>query len=212
MRIRQHQRIDAELVDLEPDPLELFGFDLAGELRAVNSDRAKRRGRAFGPDRIDRVAVDRDQFRAGLGAGCRQPLGCRRSVQPGVKTEAVSSDQMLSQPVFRGRIGQRLDLPGLAVDLFGGLEGVAAVHEQYGFPRQDGGHASRSGEAGEPCEPFFRRRHIFILLLIGAGNHEPRKFPPRQLFAKGGQPGGQGHAAFRLFECLEMGFEHRPVT
>ena len=43
--VRQHQRVDPELVDLEPDPLELFGFDLAGKLRAMN----RTRGRAAGP-------------------------------------------------------------------------------------------------------------------------------------------------------------------
>ena len=95
MRIRQHQRIDAEFCDLEPDALELLGLDLAGELRAVNGDRAERRGGALVPDRIDRVGIDRDQLGAGLGAGGGQPLGCRRSVQPGVKSEAVAGHEVL---------------------------------------------------------------------------------------------------------------------
>ena len=141
--IRQHQRIDAELADLQPDPLELLGLDLAGKLRAVNGDRAERRGRALGPHRIQRVAVDRDQLRAGLGAGRGQPLGCRRSVQPRVKTEAVAGREMLGQPVFRRRIGQRLDMPGLAVDLFGGLQRIAAIDENGGL--------AASGRS--PCRP-----------------------------------------------------------
>ena len=207
--VRQHQRIDAQFGDLQPDALELLGLDLAGKLRAVNGDRADRRGGALGPDRIERVAVHRDQIRAGLGAGRGQPLGCCRSVQPRVKTEAVAGGQMLRQPMFRRRIGQRLDMPGLAVDLLGGLQGVAAIDEHGGFPGQNRRHAGRAGEAGEPGQPLFRRRHIFILLLIGAGNHESGQFAPCQLFAEGGQPGGQRHAAFGLFECLEMGFEHR---
>ena len=212
MRIRQHQRIDAEFCDFEPDPFQLLGFDLAGELRAVNRDRAERRGGALGPHRVDRVAVDRDQFGAGLGAGRRQPLGCRRSVQPGVKTEAVAGGEMLRQPVFRRRIGQRLDMPGLAVDLLGGLQRVAAVDEDGGLPGQDDRHAGRAGEAGQPGQPLFGGRDIFILLLIGAGNHESGQLAPRQFLAEGGQPRGQRHAAFGLFECLEMGFEHRLVT
>ena len=62
--------------------------------------------------------------------------------------------------------------------------------------------ASRSSEGGD----------IFVLLLIGAGNHESRQLPPRQFLAKGRQPRGQRDAGFGLFECLEMGFEHRVPT
>src|SRR5688572_18758490 len=82
VRIRQHQRIDAEARDLEPDPPQLLSFRFARKLRTVNGDRSERRGRALGPHRIERVAVDGDQFRAGPGAGPGQPLGCRRSMQP----------------------------------------------------------------------------------------------------------------------------------
>jgi hypothetical protein len=77
MRIRQQQRVDAEPRDLAANAIELVRLALAGELQAVNRDRAERRRRTFGPYRIDRVRIDRDQFRAGLGAGRRQPVGCR---------------------------------------------------------------------------------------------------------------------------------------
>ena len=211
VRIRQHQRIDAEPRDLEPDPLELFGFRLAGKLRAVNGDRAERRRRALGPHGIERVAVDRDQLRAGLGAGRGQPLGCRRSVQPRIKSEAVAGGEMLRQPVFRRRIDQRLDAPGLAIDLLGGLQRVAAVDEHRGLLRQHDGHSGRSGETGQPGQPLFGGRDIFVLLLIGAGNHESGQLAPRQFLAKRRQPRRQRDAAFGLFECLEMGFEHRLI-
>ena len=210
--VRQHQRVDAELGDLEPDPLQLLGFDLAGKLHAVDRNRAQRRGRALGPDLVEGVGLHRDQFRAGLGAGGGEAFGCRRSVQPGVKTEAVAGRKMPRQPVFRRRIDQRLDMPGLAVDLFGGLQGVAAIDEHRRLMGQDDGKAGRAGEAGQPGQPLFRRGDIFILLLIGAGNHESRQLPPRQLLAEGGQPRAQRHAAFGLLECLEMGFEHGLTT
>ena len=119
---------------------------------------------------------------------------------------------MLGQPVFRRRIGQRLDMPGLAVDLLGGLQRVAAIDENGGLARQDDRHAGRAGKAGEPGQPLFGGRDIFVLLLIGAGNHESRQLPPRQLLAKRGQPCGERHAAFGFFECLEMSFEHCRVT
>ena len=112
--VRQHQRVDAEPCDLQPDPLQLFGLDFAGKLRAVNGDRTERRRRAFGPYRIERVAVDRDQFRAGLGAGGGQPFGCRRSVQPRIKSEAVAGRKMPRQPVSGGGSTSGSILPGLA--------------------------------------------------------------------------------------------------
>ena len=171
-------------------------------------DRPERRRRAVVPDRIDRVALDRDQFRAGLGAGRGQPLGCRRSVQPGVKSEAVALGEVAGQPVFRGRIDQRLDLPGLAVDLLAGLQGVAAIDENRGLAGQHDGHAGRAGKAGQPGQPLLGGRDIFVLLLIGAGNHESRQLAPRQFLAECGEPRGQRDAAFGLLECLEMGFEH----
>ena len=62
--------------------------------------------------------------------------------------------------------------------------------------------ASRSSDGGD----------IFVLLLIGAGNHESRQLAARQFLAEGAQPGGQRHAAFGLLECLEMGFEHCLIT
>jgi hypothetical protein len=210
--VRQHQRLDPELVHFEPDPLEFLGLDLAGKLHAMNGNRAERRGRALGPHLVQRVAVDRDQLRAHLGAGGGQALGCRRSVQPGVKTEAVAGHEVLGQPVFRRRIGQRLDMPGLAVDLLGGLQRIAAIDENGRLAGQDDRHAGRAGEAGQPGQPLFGGRDILVLLLIGAGNHEPGQLPPRQLLAKDAKPRGQRDAALGFFECLEMSFEHRRVT
>ena len=96
----------------------------------------------------------------------------------------------------------------MRVDLFGRLQGVAAVDENRGLLRQHDGHAGRSGKAGQPGQPLFGRRDIFVLLLIGAGNHESGQLAPRQFLAKRGQPRGQRDAAFGLLECLEMGFEH----
>ena len=115
--IRQHQRVDAEFCDLGADAAELLAFRLARKWRAVHRDRRQRRRRALGPDGINGVAVDRDQFRAGLGTGRGQPLGCRRSVQPRIKSEAVAGQKMPGQPGFGRRIGQRLDAPGFVIDL-----------------------------------------------------------------------------------------------
>ncbi len=119
---------------------------------------------------------------------------------------------MPGQPVFGRRIGQRLDAPGLVIDLLRRLQGVAAIDEHRGLLGQHNSHPGGSGEPGEPGQPLFRGRDIFILLLIGAGNHESRQLAPRQFLAKCRQPGGQRNAAFRLLECLEVGFEHCLTT
>ena len=185
MRIRQHQRIDAEPGDLDAYTPELVGLGFAGEFHAMNGDRAERRRRAFGPHRIERVAVDRDQFRAGLGAGSSQPLGRRRSMQPRIESEPVAGDEMLRQPGFRRRIDQRLDAPGMAIDLFGGLQRIAAIDEDRGLPGQHDGKPGGAGKAGQPGQPLFGRRDIFVLLLVGARNHESGQFPARQFLAKG---------------------------
>jgi hypothetical protein len=210
--IRQHQRIGAEFCDLAADAPEFFRLGFAGELHAVNRDRAERRRGTFGPHRIEGIALDRDQFSARLGTSRGEPLGCRRSVQPRVKSEAVAGHKVLWQPGFRRRIDQRLDAPGLAVDLFCGLQGVAAVDENRRLFGQHDRHSGRSGKAGQPRQPLFGGCDIFVLLLIRAGNHESGELPSRQFFAKSGQPRGQRDAAFGLFECLEMGFEHRGAT
>ena len=39
-------------------------------------------------------------------------------------------------------------------------------------PQHDG-RAGRAGEAGQPGEPLFARRHIFVLMAVGARHHEP---------------------------------------
>ena len=129
-------------------------------------------------------------------------------MQPWIKSEAVAGAEMFRQPAFRWGIGERLDAPGPAIDLFRRLQRIAPIDEYRRLMRQHDRLSSRSGEAGEPGQPFFRWRHIFVLLLICAGNHESAQIPPHQFLAKRGQPRGQRHAAFGLLECLENGFEH----
>jgi hypothetical protein len=131
-------------------------------------------------------------------------------MQPGIEAETVAGGEMFGQPALGRRIDQRFDVPGLGIDLLGRLQRIAAVDEHRGLSNQHDGEAGGSGKAGEPGQPLFGRRDIFVLLLIGAGNHEPGQLAPRQFLAKCRQPRRQRHAAFGLFECLEMGFEHRP--
>ncbi len=181
----------------------------AGEFQVMHRDLSERRGRALLPHRVDRIALDRHQLGARLGAGGLQPFHCRRSVQPGIEAQAVAGLQPLGQPCFRRRIDQRGHGPRGRVDLLGSLQRVAAVDEQHRAVGQDGGEAGRAGEAGQPGQPFVRRRHIFVLMAVGARNDEAGEIAARELLAQRRQAGSQRHAAFGVLECLEMRFEHR---
>ncbi len=189
VRVGHHQRVGAQFDDLVANARELRRFSFAGIFQLVHRDLAERRGRALLPDGIDGVALDRDQLRAGLGAGGLQPLHCRRSVQPRVESEAVAGLQLLRQPGLRRRLDQRRHRPCGCIDLLGRLQGVAAVDEQHRAVFQHGGEAGRAGEAGQPGQPFVRRRDIFVLLGVGARYDEAGEIAPGQLLAQRGQAG-----------------------
>jgi hypothetical protein len=172
MGIRQHQRVAAELVHLAFDARQLVGLRFPRELQAVQRDLRERRGRALGPDRIDRILLDRDQFGAGLGAGGRQALGRSGRMQPGIVAEPVARLQVLRQPAFRRRVDQRFDRPGLAIDLLCGLQGVATIDEHGRRVGEHDREASRAGEAGEPGQPLGGRRNVFPQVLVGARDDE----------------------------------------
>mgnify|MGYP003694135355 CR=1 FL=1 len=61
VRIGDDQRVGAQLADLGADARELVVRRLAGEAQVMQRDRAERRRRAVGPDRVDQVGLDRDQ-------------------------------------------------------------------------------------------------------------------------------------------------------
>ncbi|OIQ72356.1 hypothetical protein GALL_460210 [mine drainage metagenome] len=107
-------------------------------------------------------------------------------MQPGIKSEAVAGGQMLAEPDLGRRIHQRFDAPGFGVDLLSGLQRIAAIDEYRGLPAQHDGEAGGAGKTGQPGQPLFRWRDIFVLLPIGARDHEPGQVPPRQFFAKSG--------------------------
>ena len=72
-----------------------------------------------------------------------------------------------------------------------------------------GGMLSGYGQAeDQPGEPLFRRRHIFVLLLIGAWNHEAGQLAAGELFTERSEARRQRDAGLGLLECLEMRFEH----
>ena len=88
------------------------------------------------------------------------------------------------------------------------LHGVAAVDEQHRALVQHDGGTGRAGKAGEPGEPRLARRQIFILLAVGARDHEAIEPAAVELGAQGGDAGRACRALARILEGLETGLEH----
>src|SRR5438093_7448779 len=102
-----------------------------------------------------------------------------------------------------------LDGKDRAVDLFARLQRIAAVDEQRRATFQHDGNARGAGKSGEPFEPLLRCRHIFVLLPVGARQHEAVEPAPRKLGPQSGQPRGDLRAGrFVYVEGLELCFEH----
>src|ERR1700742_1696384 len=105
-------------------------------------------------------------------------------MQPWIKSNPIAGRKMPLQPDFGGGSDQGLDAPGFGVDLFWGLQRIAAMDEYRGRLRQYDREACGAGKSGQPGQPLFRRRDIFVLLLIGAGDDESGQMPSRELLAK----------------------------
>src|SRR4029079_259227 len=68
--------------------------------------------------------------------------------------------------------------------------------------------AGRAGEAGEPCEPLFGGRHVFVLVAVGARHDETAEVAALHFGAQGRDPGaGCGPVGFVL-ERLEARTRH----
>ena len=65
-----------------------------------------------------------------------------------------------------------------------GLQRVAAVDEQRGAVGQHHRATGRAGEAGQPGQPLLGRRHVFVLMAVGARHDEAGEPAPRQLGAQ----------------------------
>ena len=155
-----------------------------------------RRRRTVAPQGVDRIAIDRDEFGAGAGAGLAQLLDAVACVQPRIVAEPRARFQVLRQPLVGRVLDQMLDGEDALVDLRIGLHGVAAVDEHGGLVVQHDRGAGRAGEAGEPGEPLFARRQIFVLLAVGA-RHDEAVEPAALEFGAQGRDAGRALARVR---------------
>jgi hypothetical protein len=205
VRIGDHQRIGALPRDLGHDLRQLVLGRLAGIAQVMQRHRTERRGGAVLPDRIDRIAFDRDQLGAGLGAGFREPLDALGGVQPGIEAEPEARRQVLFDP-GAGRGLDDIDHSEQGgVSLRRRLQRVAPVCEQHRAVGQHDGKAGRASEAGDIGQPFLARGHIFVLVAVGARQHEAVEVTLLQFGAQGGHPRRGVGGVRRLFKGLELG-------
>ena len=159
----------------------------AGEFRRVRHRGRDRRCRLVGPNRIDRVVVDRGEPPARLGAGLFQPRHAVQGVQPRVVAEG-SAGEVGGDPAAGWLLGQvkRREAPG--IDLVLDLEGVAPVDEDRRLVREHHGEPGRAGEPRQPGESLRPRRDELALVLVGQRYDEAVQPAAAQLFAQGIEP------------------------
>ncbi len=155
LRIGDKQRVGAEFLQFGTDAFELVRCSFAGEFELAQSCGARRRSRAVAPQRVNRIAVDRNQFRAGAGAGLSQFFHLLAGVKPGVVAKLRTFAQILFEPLLGRVLHKMLDRENLAVDLCRCLHRVAPVDEQRRAVGQDHRRACRAGKSRQPGQPFF---------------------------------------------------------
>ena len=191
------------------DALQLGRRALAGEPLGMGVDRRQRRARTVGPDRVDRVGLDRDQLAAGGAAGLRQPFDRFRRVQPGIVTEPAARAEIRFDPGRRRLADDMLDGERRTVDLRRRLQRVAAVDEQSRLVGQHDRQAGRTREAGQPQQPLGAGRHVFVLVLVGARDDEPGEPARSKLGAQRGDARRPVRRPADLGEALIIGDELR---
>ena len=121
MRIGHHQRIGLESCDLGPDLGELPRRLLAGEANIVQADRAERRRRSIGPERVDDAGIDRHKTCAGSGAALCKSFCALDRMQPRIIAEPVAARQVGLDPLLGGRLDEMRDFEQRAIDLLARL-------------------------------------------------------------------------------------------
>ena len=101
-----------------------------------------------------------------------------------------------------------LDAEQRGIDLVAHLQHVAAIDENDGARGEHDRGTGRTGEAGEPGEPLLGRRHILVLMAVGARNDETVEAAALQLGAQRREPFRARRAFAVILERLQAGLEH----
>ncbi len=178
------------------------GGAFAREFQRLRADRAKRRGRAIGPDGIDEILgrAERDAGAFEPALDLRDLLG---GVQPGIEGDAPALGHLGPEPVGGLRLGPVHRGEGSGIDLRPDLGPVTAVDEDAGDPRQRDAEAGRAGEPGEPGQPLVGGGDVFALMPVRARDDEAVEPGPCQFLPQRGQPGRPLFGAGGRLETLE---------
>ena len=170
--IGDHQGVDPAFRQRGADAIELLAARLARKIIGMGGDTARRRPGPPGPDRVHEIIGHGAQGCPRLDGGALQAGHAVGRMKPGIVGEGLAGLQVGAEPSLRRRLGKGHDGDDPGIDLFRGLEGVAAIDEQGRLVGQDHREAGRPGEAGEPSEPLGVGRHVFRLMLVGPGHDE----------------------------------------
>ena len=181
----------------------------------VRDHRGRGRRGTVEPRLVDRVARTDHQPSVRFLAGGAQPDDLIGGMEPRIVAEPPAGRQVLADPLGGGLIGQVAGFEQCRVDLFAGLERVAAVDEQRGAIFQDHRHPGRAGESGQPGEAFGTFGDEFALVLVGTWNEETgQPSPPNMVPDRFHAVGDRGAAAVgRRHHALLGGFNsvmHNP--
>ena len=166
---RQDDGILAGFAKLLLQGLDLVGGGDARPFQRLNRQWAVRGGRALRtPDEIHGIAREGLELEAGLGEAFLEADDGRARVQARVETDACAFGKLCRQPLPWLGLGDLDDLEDARIHLIGGLQGIAAVHEQGGLLGPDRGETCRASEAGQPREALGGRGHILSHVLVGA--------------------------------------------
>ena len=152
----------------------------------VMHDQARVAGRrAVGPDGIDGIGVDGDQFRTLFRQRGGRLAHPGAGVEPGIIADARALPRMILEPGGDRGLRHAFILPMGSVHLLAHLQRIAAIDEDRRFLRQHHGAAGRALEAGEPGEPLRIGADIFAHMLVGQRHHETVELLAHQLRAQG---------------------------
>ena len=169
IRERQDDGILAGLAELLLQSFDLVGGGDACPFQRLNGQGTVGWRRALRtPDEIHGIAREGLEFDAGLGEAFLEAGNGRACVQARIETNACAFGKLCRQPLPRLGLWDLHDLEDARIHLIGGLEGVAAVHEQGGLLGPDDGETCRAREARQPREALGGRGHILSHVLVGA--------------------------------------------
>ena len=161
---------------------------LAG-IGIVVNQRGSRRGRGLvGPDRVDRIALYRNELCLLVRQRLRRGIGPGLAVQPRVEPDPRAGGGVFGQPCGHAGRGYGLVFIKPPVHLLAHLQGIAPVNKDRRLVSQDGCRSGRTAKAGQPGQPLGIGADIFAHMLVGNRDNETVEGAGLQFLAQRVEP------------------------